>query len=414
MESALSFLKNKKEEIIYYLQKLIRSPTENPPGDVSRGIEVLREVLDRYDVSYKLYEPQKGKISIVAEIGEGDKTLILNGHIDVVPAGSGWSIDPYIAEIVSGRLYGRGATDMKPGLIALLYAFIANRKLSNGKLVFMAVPDEETGGKFGTEYLLKNGIVKGDACIIGEPSGELKARRYYITAGERGLLWVRITTKGKAAHGSLPMLGDNAIIKMVNIIQRIPMVSDINIMQPKEALPLIIEGKRLLEKKHPKASMALDHFTINIGVIEGGSKVNVVADQCNAELDIRIPIGASTRDAEELIRGIIGNYAELSILNRIEPSFTPASHELIRIAQKAGKEVLGYEPKPIAMTATSDARLFRLVDIPTINFGPGYLEVAHKPDEFVYIEDVLKFAKIYCSIINGFFKSNYYETPQSK
>ena len=401
MQNALNFLRTHEKNIVEDFKALIKARTENPPGDVSEGIDVIRRILDDYNIDYKIIEPTHGRKNIIAEIGDGP-TLILNGHVDVVPAGNGWTHDPFSAEIENGKIYGRGSTDMKSGLIAILYSFLAHRNEPPGRIILMIVPDEETGATYGTKYLLENKIISGDACLIAEPTGELENRKYSIVAGERGVLWVKIKSHGKAKHGSLPMLGENAIKKMMKLIPNLPEIIPQRIDAPKDAIDLILNGKEILYRKHPKAGDALDHFTINIGTIKGGQKVNMVPDYCEIEIDIRVPIGASSNDAETILRKITKEDYELEIINRIEPSYTPPDHPLVKSIISSAEKVLGYPPKPIGMAATSDARIFRFAGIPTINFGPGYLEIAHARDEFVYLEDVLYFTKVYAIFIYEF------------
>lgn len=406
MNQAINFIEEKKHEIISSLQELIRAKTENPPGRTIEGIEVIARILKKYDIEYRIIEPSPEKQNLIAEIGNGRPVLILNGHVDVVPAGNGWSVNPYGGVIKGDKIYGRGATDMKSGVIAILYAFLAHRKLEKGKLVLTIVADEETGGKDGTEFLLKNGFVKGDACLIAEPSGRLNPYVYDIVAGEKGALWVRIKSKGKAAHGSLPMLGDNAIRKIASLINNLPILIPVKVKIPEDAKTLIEGGKKSLERVHKDAPKALDNITVNIGTIRGGRKTNMVPDECEITLDLRIPIGVNTEYAlkalEDTVKNLGEDKFEIEIISRIEPSYTSPSNNLVKIVREVAKKYLGYEPLPICMAATSDARIFRHHGIPTINFGPGYLEKAHTRDEFILIQDVINFTKMYVEIINKF------------
>ena len=408
MTKSISFIDEKREEILTVLKDLIKARTENPPGDTSEGIKVIGKVLEKYGIDYRIVEPSSGKMNLIAELGDGEPVLILNGHVDVVPAGDGWSVDPFSGIVEGDKIYGRGSSDMKSGVIALLYAFLAHRDIRNGKLVLTIVADEETGGREGTKYLLENKLVHGDACLIAEPSGRLGPHVYDIVAGEKGALWLKVRTSGKAAHGSLPMLGDNAIKKMAKIVTELPMLIPIKSGIPENAKTLIEHGKEALKSAHPEAPKALDHLTINVGTIKGGKKTNIVADDCEITLDIRVPIGLSTdtalREVEKIIRQNLCNDVDLEVIDRIEPSYTPANHSFTKIVREVAKKYLGYEPLTICMAATSDARIFRHHNIPTINFGPGYLEKAHTKDEFVYINDVFLFAKIYVEIIERFLK----------
>lgn len=406
MESdVLKFIETRRDEIISNLKELIKAKTENPPGDVTQGIEVIARILDEYHVDYRIVEPVKGKQNLIAVIGdESEKTLILNGHVDVVPAGEKWTYDPFGGKIEGNKIFGRGASDMKSGVISLLYAFLAHKEKAPGRVILSIVADEETGGKHGSRYLIENKIIVGDACIIAEPSGDLKTGKYKIVAGEKGVLWAKIICRGRASHGSLPMLGKNAIRELSKTITTLPEVFPTPVRIPEDAKDLIMNGKEWLNNVHPGAGDALDHYTLNIGIIRGGKKVNIVPDYCEIEIDMRIPIGTNSSDAENQLRTFLGTEHEIEIIDKIEPSYTSSSHPLTQAIRNVAEMFLGYAPPCVAMPATSDARLFRKAGIPTINFGPGFLEKAHTENEFVYITDVINFAKIYASFILHYFR----------
>jgi len=396
------FIEKKKKEILETFIGLIKARTENPPGDVSSGIKIISGILDRYEIDYKIFEPEKGKQNLVASIGSG-KTLILNGHIDVVPAGEKWTYDPFTGYITENKVYGRGTSDMKSGVVALLYSFLACASNPPGKIILSVVCDEETGGSLGSKYLLEKGEIFGDACLIAEPTGSLKTGKYYIIAGEKGALWVKLIARGKAAHGSIPMVGDNAIFKLTGVLNSFKDGILERVSVPPDAMKLVNNSKEWLSTLHPRAIETLDHLSINVGKISGGKKVNMVPDYAEAEIDIRIPLGTTALDALNILRKRIPQNVDLEVIHAIEPSYIPSDHQLIKVMQKSGYRYLGYNPVPALMPATTDARLFRMKNIPTINFGPGYLETAHTIDEFVYIDDIIVFTKIYSRFIQDFY-----------
>lgn len=194
---------------------MVRIPSVNLPGDMDDIASYIRSWMEKRGFIVETYEPRKGRISLVTEIGEEKRpTLILNGHMDVVPTGDlkRWKFPPYSGDIREGKILGRGATDMKGGLTSIIAAFTAISNVVEklpGKLILTAVPDEETGGEHGSSWLVKTGKVQGEACLIGEPSG---IHGSFI--GEKGLCWLRLESRGIPAHGSLPMLGENAIEKL--------------------------------------------------------------------------------------------------------------------------------------------------------------------------------------------------------
>jgi len=406
MNSLSNFVRIKKNEIIKNLVNLIRAKTINPPGNTGDGISIISEILDKYGVKYKIVEPVKGKQSIIAEIGdESNGSIILNGHIDVVPAGTDWKINPFEGKIIDNKLYGRGSSDMKSGVIAILYSFLAYLDNPPGKITLTIVADEETGGKHGSEYIVNNGYIKGDACLVAEPTGNLKTGQYSIAGGEKGILWLKVITRGISGHGSLPMIGKNAIREMIKFISNLPELIPSKKNIPSDALELIKDGKIWLKRIREDLDKTIDSFTINVGVIKGGEKANIIPDKCEAQVDIRIPIGSTVNDALDLVKelsGIVDNF-DIIILNKTEPSYTPLNSRLSQVIMNTAQRFLGYKPLYTCMSATSDARFFRFNNIPTINFGPGYLEVAHSANEFVYLRDVLMFIDIYINFIGEYF-----------
>ncbi len=408
MVDKVYFIRNKREEIISNLIELIKAKTINPPGDTREGISKICRILEEYGVNYRIIEPVEGKQSLVAEIGRNHtKSLILNGHIDVVPVSPNWKFDPFEGVVKGNKIYGRGASDMKSGVIALLYSFLAYIDDPPGNLILSIVADEETGGDYGARYLLEKNYINGDSCLVAEPTGNLNKRKYSIVGGEKGILWFKLVSKGKTAHGSLPILGENAIRKLIRLINKFPEVIPRDIMIPTDAKELIENGKAWLKSIKNGLEEVLDKFTFNVGVIRGGEKANIVPDRCEAQIDMRIPIGATSEIAFEIVKQEIVSRDDfdVEIINRTEPSYTPIDTEIVKALKSAVQKHLGYLPKYICMSATSDARFFRFSNIPTVNFGPGYLEVAHTDNEFIYIEDVLKFSEIYVDFVEKFFSS---------
>ena len=400
------------EYVLDLTRKLIRAKSVNPPGNTSEAAQIVGEQLEQLGFKVDFIEPSPGRVNVVAVL-EGDlpgKSLIFNGHLDVVPPSDleAWHYDPFDATIVNDRIFGRGASDMKGAVASVVSAAktLVESLGTNfrGRYIVHAVADEETGGKHGSRYLIENKIIVGDACIIAEPSGDLKTGKYKIVAGEKGVLWAKIICRGQASHGSLPMLGKNAIRELSKTITTLPEVFPTPVRIPEDAKDLIMNGKEWLNNVHPGAGDALDHYTLNIGIIRGGKKVNIVPDYCEIEIDMRIPIGTNSSDAENQLRTFLGTEHEIEIIDKIEPSYTSSSHPLTQAIRNVAEMFLGYAPPCVAMPATSDARLFRKAGIPTINFGPGFLEKAHTENEFVYITDVINFAKIYASFILHYFR----------
>jgi len=269
-----------------------------------------------------------------------------------------------------------------------------------------SVSDEEAQGPGGALWLLKNKKLTGEACLITEPTGYLDSE-YSIVAGERGTCWLKITAHGKPAHGSTPALGRNAIEMLTKFLPKLKALETEAVKTPKDAETLIKNGEKELRRVAKKQgipssslSKALTHYTVNLGVIAGGTKTNVVPEECMAEVDIRVPAGGHPNGVEEFVRSLLPEKQQYQVINRTMPSYTPADQPLIKAIQRGVKQVFGYSPAATYMAATSDAHFFReLLGIPTVAFGPGYEELAHAYDEFVHLRDVKNAAKVYANVV---------------
>ncbi len=409
LKEALDFVEDNKDDLIKLCCNLISARSENPPGDVSEAHRVLCDFLAFHGIDPKTLEPAPGRMNLYVKIGKGSPVMILNGHIDTVPAGdeSLWDFPPFCGRLIEGKILGRGATDMKGGVaaatLALAYAKKMEKKLK-GTLVFAIVPDEETGSKYGTKWLLSKGLLKGDFCLIAEPSGSLAAG-YSIVTGEKGALWLRLEATGKAVHGSRPHLGKNAILLALQAYRKIKRLEKEAVKIPRNASKLIRSSDEYYsapgwpKKESEFMKWALRHYTVNLGTISGGTKVNMVPDKCAAEVDIRIPIGSSVDYVRMYVKQNLPKGVSAKELGGGNPSFTDIDHPLVKAIVDVGKKVLKTPPKPIAIIASSDAGKFRRAGIPAVMFGPGYEELCHVVNEYVLAEDVVNAAKVYAGVI---------------
>ena len=388
-----------KEEVVELASRLIKIPSVNPPGDTSEIAAFVKNYLEEEGVNVELCEPVEKKVNLIAEIGEkgSDRVLVLNGHLDVVPIGdrSRWSFDPFSGEVRDGYLYGRGASDMKGGLAGIIYAFKKLVKFEDrlkGRLKLVCVADEETGGTHGAAYLVEKGKALGSSVLIAEPTG-----MNLINIGEKGAIWAKIIVKGVPGHGSLsPFIGDNAIVKSVNLISELMKITEIKAELPRDLLDVAEYSRNLLEKSVSReASKAIDHPTINFGIIRGGTKVNIIPDRCELEIDVRVPIGLSAAEVTSKIREIVEKYGEVEFASAGEPNYTAPSSEIVKVVEKNVKEIIGIDPKPFLEWASSDARHFRKAAIPTIHYGPAEMEGIHGYNERVKVEDLINAAKVY-------------------
>ena len=390
------------EEVIELASRLIKIPSVNPPGDTSEIAAFVKNYLEEEGVAVELCEPAEKRVNLIAEIGEGEsnRVLVLNGHLDVVPIGdrSRWSFDPFSGEVRDGYLLGRGASDMKGGLAGIIYAFKRLIKFEDqlrGRLKLVCVADEETGGVYGASYLVEKGKALGSSVLIAEPTG-----MNLINVGEKGAIWAKITVKGVPGHGSLsPFIGDNAIVKSTSLIRELMKLTEMRAELPRDLLDVADYSRNLLERfVSREAGKAIDHPTINFGIIRGGTKVNIIPDRCELEIDVRIPIGLPAAEVTSRIRRIVEKYGEVEFVNVGEPNYTPPNSEIVRIVKKNVREIVGIEPKPFLEWASSDARHFRRANIPTIHYGPAEMEGIHGYDERVKVEDLINAAKVYLGV----------------
>ncbi|GAB6945535.1 ArgE/DapE family deacylase [Vulcanisaeta sp. JCM 14467] len=366
--------------------------------------------------SSEFREYAKDKPNVIAKVGRGRPVLILNGHMDVVPPGdeSRWAYSPFSGKVVEGRIYGRGATDMKGGLAVIMMVFTELapiiEKRGSGTLILSATADEETGGHPGVEALVRDGVLIGDAAIVAEPSG---SHRYYI--GEKGLCQVKLVTRGRPAHGSLPILGDNAIMRLVRAIGKAEeLINEFNrgIKLPSELMDAIRNSAEVyLEAARASGlNLTLSDFervvgtvSFNPGVVRGGSKINMVPDYAELELDMRVPPGVSPSQVINYLRSGLSGAADVEVLDTSEPNYTSPNESIARLVHEGIERVLGTTPKPIIVTGATDGRYFRARGIPTVVYGPGELAMAHAYNEYVTVDDLFRTHDVMVYVVRRFF-----------
>jgi acetylornithine deacetylase/succinyl-diaminopimelate desuccinylase-like protein len=304
-----------------------------------------------------------------------------------VPAGSldTWSHDPWAGAVVDGRLIGRGSVDMKGPIAAALAAAAAIDRVGldlAGTIDFHLAADEEMAGIHGTKVLWEEGLLVQDACIVGEPS-ELQ-----VGLAERGGAWFTATAYGRAAHGSQPHRGVNAIISMAMFLLRLP-----------EVLP---------DTEHPLTGRP----TVNAALIAGGSAPNVVPDRCEVDIDRRISPGE--RDPErvrapflELVEDLHRQHPEVEIGVELrewtDAAEAPADSAIVKLARDAVTAETGTAPDLVGFTGITDARFYiNQAKIPTVILGPGSLSVAHTANESIGTDELVSGARAYARIFAAF------------
>ncbi len=383
-----------RDRIVTLCSDLVKKPSENPPGDTRQICRLISQFLDQHDLSYQIYEPREKMPSIVAHLrgAKPGKRLIFNGHLDVYPAGDArrWKRPPFSGDVEDGKIFGRGASDMKGGVTASLMAFVylaQNRHRLKGEIVLTLVSDEETGGRWGSCWLLENvPLVKGDALLNGEPTScEL------ISFAEKGRIWLDVEAHGLGAHGAYTHMGDNAIQKMVYFLKDLEELKSLDIISPTEVARILEEGRERIDVMKGKgATDVLRGITVNFGTISGGTKLNLVAEHCRAEVDIRLPQGVSSQRMLREIGEKASRYKGISykIVQQIEPNYSPPDHEIFRLLKRNTEEIKG---SPVLLNSGiggTDAKHFRQYNIPCAILGPRSYNMGG-PDEYITIEDLM-------------------------
>ncbi len=381
-----------RQGIIDLTQKLIQFQTINPPADYSEIVPYLYGIVKELGMETHIMEGSPGKKNVFGILRGSSKkgALVLNGHTDVVPAGdpAEWKHDPFAAEIHDGWIWGRGAVDMKGSIAAQLFAAKAvidsNIPLKTSLILAFTV-DDETGGAFGMKYALEKGLEpygwpRPTFHVLGE------ATDHDIFGAFKGRMWFRISTKGKAAHGGRPDLGVNAIDQMTKMIGRFQSV---------------------LRLEHP----LMGKDTLNLGIIEGGNKVNMVPDSCAAHMDLRMCAPGSIDEYETFLKGIVNelkkedpgfDISEFEVYEKREPVEINPEHPHVKMMEECIHSVSKRTPQFRGFLAAGDLYHSMINGIPGLYFGPGDPGFQHRINERVLIEDLIEAAKVYSLMISRF------------
>lgn len=371
------------DEVIAFHRALVRIPSVNPPGDVAAAIAHCQAPLAAAGFDCRTVQDVDTMPNLIATIGRDDgPQLCFNAHVDVVPTGerSAWSFDPFGAELVDGRIYGRGAGDDKASVTAQVMAGLAlarSRVSLTGRLIVNEVADEEVAGIHGTKFITDGALVTPDLVIVGEQTNNR------VALGEKGGGGTWLVVRGRTAHGALPWEGANAIEAAAEII----------VALRRDYWP------RLEERTHP----LFHHSSGSVNLFEGGVKANVVPDHARIYIDRRLVPG----ELPEAVRDEIGEIARRAVFGMPgitvevedtglggEATLQEATSPLAR-AMIAANEVLDLSSEPTGFSMATDGRYFARKGVPTIIYGPGDPSLAHVPDEWVGVDEVIQATRAY-------------------
>lgn len=393
-----------RDEIAAFCGELIRIPTVNPPGENYRECAALlgsRLAGAGFEVGFDDPPPEAcppgsaawprrnviGRLG--SPLGEGGRRLHLNGHLDVVPPGSGWTTDPFSGDVRDGAVWGRGASDMKGGIAAAFFAAVVLQRAGarlGGTLEISGTADEETGGHAGVAWLAESGAIARDtdAVIIPEPFG---SRR--VCVGHRGVYWFRVVAEGEVAHGSMPFLGRNAITDLAPLLEEIRNEWVPELAARRTALPVVPKGARVA--------------TVNVNSIRGGqagagTESPQVPDRAELVVDRRfLPeegLEAVRKEVSHRVAACAarepGRRYRVEELLTVEPVRTPAGSLATEAVRYGVRSALGVEVEEVASPGTYDHKhVTRIAGIPDcVAYGPGILELAHRPDEHCPVEEL--------------------------
>jgi succinyl-diaminopimelate desuccinylase len=394
----LQRIESDREVLIDFLRGFIGCPSPNPPGDTRAAADHIRHFLERHGTEYRVIAPNELMPNIVAtfETKKPGRHLALNGHIDCFPVGdrAGWTHDPWGGELVDGRIYGRGACDMKCGTTAAIFTFLYLSEMRadlHGRLTLSAVSDEETFGPYGARYLFEHHPeVIGDSCLSGEPSSP-----WTLRFGEKGPLWLEFTVRTKGAHGAYTHASKSATAIAAKIIGELEILEDIPAPETSNLAAALDAAAPAIDRAQGAgAARVTRRVTVNPGVVRGGLKVNMVASDCNFEVDIRLPNGLDAPQIFAAIDKITAPYPEVSyrVINYNPPSWCPPDCEMAQLVRVNAREIAGIDPVPIISLGGTDTRLWRYKDIPAIVYGPSPTGMG-SVDEHVTVEEFLHVVK---------------------
>jgi len=376
-----------RDEIVGIVCDLVRQNTVNPPGNEYLCKDIVTRCIQSLGMEVSYYEKEPGRTNVVGRIGSGAKSIGFVSHMDVVPPGEleQWDSPPFEPTMRDGRIYGRGTLDDK-GSFACAYsackAFLAEHPNFDGTIYLIAAADEEVGSELGIIYLVEECGLKFDVAII--PDGGRMDLSIY---GEKGILWVELESHGIQAHGSTPELGRNAIVPLAEAIAEI------------KSLDL-----------GASYDQAFDGWTMNVGTIQGGSSTNTVPSMARATIDFRLPAGISKNQvlakidekvSAARIRSPLAD-VRVKVLHETEPHLSDKNSIIIRSFDKAARRLnlpMNYE----TFGGNTVAKNLFFAGIASVVHYPGDDKLAHVPNEFVIIDELVLGSVLYAETLEAYF-----------
>lgn len=360
-----------KDELERIFLEMCKYDTTNPPGNEESLALYIKETLESYGIGSTIQRVDVGRVNLLAKIDRNGRLpfLLFTGHMDVVPAASGWTSEPFKPVVENGRVYARGSADMKAGLASMLAAFIdlSSDERFGGNLAFLATCDEEVGCS-GVKRFLEENMLEIAGALIGEPTS------MRLASGEKGAVWSELSFKGKSAHGSQPEEGINAVLLLIDAYRKIA-----------------------------DELVSIEGLTVSLNKISGGSKENTVPDSASCVLDIRFMSNISLSEVTGIIDKILSRFegADQKVLLARNPF--SSSGRLVDYTRST-LEGMGIKSEPLTMTYFTDGAFIAPAGIDTVILGPGAAVMAHKANEYVELEEIHIARELYGKIARNFFQ----------
>ena len=377
--------KKMQSELVAILSDLIALPSPYPPGTSVEICAYTAKRLKKAGYKVEIATHKKGVDNVVARMKGKAKgpVIAFNAHVDTVGVGerANWKSDPYKALVKGGLVYGLGAGNCKGSMAVQIWIAeeIARRGgPASGELIFTFVADEENLGPEGMEYLRKSGKVRPDALILGAQTEN------NLIVAERGVMWARLTTKGRAAHAGNPAAGDNAILRMMRLVGALSSYYD-------KALADRVSGAM--------------KSTVNIGMFHGGHNTNVVPSACTVEIDRRLLPNEKVKDAFKELKKVVDGVGEQKSMYAVEfltgtnGFFAPENGAAVGAFEAAVKAHSRRKVKFLNATGVSDGRYYADDGIEIINFGPGSGAQGHAANESVPVAEMVDAAHIQLDVV---------------
>ena len=372
-----------RTEVVAQLAALVAAPSPTPPGNTSIVCQRIADALRNAGYAVSTHSRMPGVDNVVAQLGSGAPVLAFNSHIDTVAPGSGWATDPYtLTPLAGGRHAGLGAVNCKGSAAAQLWVAQAVARAGGpqrGTLVFSFAGDEERLGPDGTQFLADAGHLKPAMLVMAAPTSNT------LMVEERGVLWARLTTTGRAAHAGDPSAGDNAVLRMARLLGRL------------EQFAAAVLTER---------SLGAHHSTLNIGTIAGGANTNVVPDQCVVTLDRRLLPGEENVEAAlREMQQVLDAAAEPAGTWQLEPitgtnGFRMSPEQpLVRAFGAAVERVTKRAAEFRVPVGASDARFLSDSGAQIVIFGPGDDRQGHAANESVHEDDLVTACQIQFEVV---------------